>query len=53
MLPIFQVHGLKKFYNDRCILDIDFLEVFQGEILSLVGPSGAGKSTLLRLLKFS
>ena len=34
------------------MLNIDSLEIFQGEILGVVGPSGAGKSTLLRLLNF-
>jgi tungstate transport system ATP-binding protein len=39
-------------YGARVVLDIDALEVREGEILALVGPSGAGKSTLLRLLNF-
>ena len=26
------------------------LEIFQGELVSLIGPSGSGKSTLLELL---
>lgn len=42
------VHG----YEGRSVLEIDELEIFEGEILALVGPSGAGKSTLLRLLNF-
>lgn len=39
-------------YQNRQVLRIEHLEIFKGEILTLVGPSGAGKSTLLRLLNF-
>lgn len=50
--PIYQVRNLQKNYNGRCVLSLETLEVYPGEILALVGPSGAGKSTLLRLLNF-
>jgi tungstate transport system ATP-binding protein len=49
---IYQVRGIRKMYNDRCVLQIENLDIRRGEILALVGPSGAGKSTLLRLLNF-
>jgi tungstate transport system ATP-binding protein len=49
---VYQLRGLTKEYNSRCVLDLDRLEVFRGEVLGLVGPSGSGKSTLLRLLNF-
>jgi polar amino acid transport system ATP-binding protein len=40
--------GLKKHYGDRVVIDGVNLEVFPGQIVSLIGSSGSGKSTLLR-----
>ncbi len=49
---IYQLRGVSKSYNGRCVLRVDHLQIYRGEVLSVVGPSGAGKSTLLRLLNF-
>ena len=49
---VYQLRGVTKEYNGRRVLQVDNLDISQGEILALVGPSGAGKSTLLRLLNF-
>ena len=49
---IYSLQGVTKRYNGRCVLDVDALEIYRGEIFAVVGPSGAGKSTLLRLLNF-
>jgi tungstate transport system ATP-binding protein len=49
---IYQLQKVTKVYGERKVLDIEALQVVQGEILGVVGPSGAGKSTLLRLLNF-
>lgn len=49
---LYQLENVQKRYGDRTVLDINRLDIRQGEILGLVGPSGAGKSTLLRLLGF-
>ncbi len=55
--PVYHLQGVTKVYptpsgQERCVLQVDDLRIFPGEILALVGPSGAGKSTLLRLLNF-
>lgn len=50
--PIYRLQDVRQLYNEREVLNINQLQIFQGEILGLVGPSGAGKSTLLRLLNF-
>jgi tungstate transport system ATP-binding protein len=49
---IYQVSNLTKTYENHRVLEIDQLEIFKGEIFTLLGPSGAGKSTFLRLLNF-
>ena len=49
---IYRLEDVTKKYDDRVVLQIDQLDIRQGEIFALVGPSGAGKSTLLRLLNF-
>lgn len=49
---VYQLEGVTKEYEGRCVLHVKELTIRRGEILALVGPSGAGKSTLLRLLNF-
>ncbi|MBE0410615.1 MAG: phosphate ABC transporter ATP-binding protein [Anaerolineales bacterium] len=49
---IYHISNLSKTYEANQVLEIKELEIFRGEIFTLVGPSGAGKSTFLRLLNF-
>jgi tungstate transport system ATP-binding protein len=50
--PLYELRQVEVSYAGRRILEVDQLEVQQGETLVVVGPNGAGKSTLLRLLNF-
>jgi tungstate transport system ATP-binding protein len=50
--PIYHLQKTKKSYDERQVLNIESLQVFEHEILGIIGPSGSGKSTLLRLLNF-
>ncbi len=52
MKPVYTIANLRKKYQNKEVLNIDNMQLYQGEIFGLVGPSGAGKSTLLRLLDF-
>lgn len=47
---VLRAQGLIKDFADRRILDIERLEIYEGERLGLVGENGAGKSTLLKIL---
>lgn len=44
------VNEIIKAYNDRVVLNIDHLQINDGEMFGLVGNNGAGKTTLFRLL---
>lgn len=45
-----KLNKIKKYYGERLILDIDKLEILEGDRIGLVGENGAGKSTLLKVL---
>lgn len=49
---VYQLREVSQAYATRRVLQVESLNILQGEIFALVGPSGAGKSTLLRLLNF-
>lgn len=45
-----RLNKVKKYYGDRLILDIEKLEILEGDKIGLVGGNGVGKSTLLKVL---
>ncbi len=50
--PILTVRGLgKKFHKLEVLKGVD-LDVYKGDVISIIGPSGCGKSTFLRCLNF-
>lgn len=50
--PLYTLDNVTMRYEEQTVLDVEHLDVYRGEILSVIGPSGAGKSTLLRILNF-
>ncbi|MGW7680118.1 ATP-binding cassette domain-containing protein [Kribbella sp. NPDC054772] len=44
------VHGLRKAFGDKTVLDGIDLEVPAGTVFSLLGPNGAGKTTTVNVL---
>jgi tungstate transport system ATP-binding protein len=44
------IKNLKKYYKDKLILDIPYLEIKKNEITGIVGENGCGKSTLLNII---
>lgn len=45
-----EIENLQKIIDQRTVLDIDSLQVEQGEIVAVVGPAGSGKDALFDLL---
>lgn len=45
-----QISQLKKQYKEAVVLDVDTLEIPNGECFGLVGNNGAGKTTLFRII---
>ena len=49
-MNIIEMHGItKNFGSTQALKQVD-LELYEGEILSLLGENGAGKTTLMRVL---
>jgi ABC-type Fe3+/spermidine/putrescine transport system ATPase subunit len=44
------LRSLQKSYGAQVVLDVDHLEIREGEFFSLLGPSGCGKTTTLRCI---
>lgn len=49
----YQLNHIQHYYGDKCVLDIDKLQICQGSITGLTGPNGSGKSTLLKIMAFA
>ncbi|MDC0609181.1 amino acid ABC transporter ATP-binding protein [Vibrio sp.] len=50
--PVIEVKGLKKRFGENTVLKGIDLNVYRGEVVSIIGGSGSGKSTMLRCLNF-
>jgi tungstate transport system ATP-binding protein len=48
--PLVTLHGLRKAFGARMLLEIERLPVEDGGAYVLVGPNGSGKTTLMRIL---
>ena len=46
--PMLKVEGLKARYGEAQVLDGVSLEIFEGEVVSLLGRNGTGKSTTIK-----
>ena len=45
-----EIKNLKKFYKDKCVLEIPELTLDKGGLYGIVGENGAGKTTLFRII---
>lgn len=53
MEPVYEVHGLCKYYGKKAALDgVDFT-VVPGKLVGLLGPNGSGKTTLIKISAFT
>lgn len=50
MDKILSISNLTKYFKDNKILCDISLDVFKGDVISVIGPSGSGKSTFLRCI---
>lgn len=49
-MKLIKINKLKKYYGDRLILNIDKLEIFDGDKIGFVGVNGSSKTTLLNII---
>ena len=49
---ILQMNNIKKSFGDLTVLQDIYMQVNEGEVISIIGPSGSGKSTFLRCATF-
>lgn len=49
-MTLLKLNKIKKYYGDKLILDINKLEILEGEKVGIVGENGAGKTTLIKII---
>ena len=49
-MALFEVRGLKKAFGPNVVLDGLDLDIFNGEVITIIGESGSGKSVLLKAM---
>lgn len=49
-MALFEVRGLKKSFGPNVVLDGLDLDIFDGEVVTIIGESGSGKSILLKAM---
>ena len=49
-MALFEVRGLKKAFGRNVVLDGLDLDIFAGEVITIIGESGSGKSVLLKMM---
>lgn len=47
---LIKIKNVKKYYEDRLVLDIKDFELIDGDRIGLVGENGAGKTTLIKAI---
>lgn len=48
--PILSISNIAKFYGTNKVLNNISLDIYKGDVVSIIGPSGSGKSTFLRCI---
>ena len=49
---IISIRNLAKHFEDTKVLRDINLDVYKGDVISIIGPSGSGKSTFLRCINY-
>jgi len=47
-IPLIEFQKLTKRFNGRAVLDQADLQIYEGEVTTIIGKSGTGKSVLLK-----
>src|ERR1700735_5226405 len=48
--PLIEIRGAGFSYGEQAVFSGVYLDVYSGEVLTVLGPNGCGKSTLLRCI---